>query len=418
MSLRENLEKPLVIEPKAGHTHTVIFLHRYPVDTRDEDLSTKVLSSKKPGWFMTLHDKFPTVRWVFPHPKLHSKTQKGQPRYYEDLSPSDVAKLGLLDNGVPYITQIILHEARYVGALDKVIIGGQGETAVAAHAAINRFPEIPFAARNDAAATEAFIRQTFPGNWTGASDFKLAGFVGMHAIDDEGSQDQRTSLLVSKWPNDKTIKDNLILNTPHKFIHGGTKVDHEPGDGARIQQFSDFLASLGVFYKGMEMETQTLTLSAEPEKVVPRFTKANEPTTEDIAKAQKEREIAEREKYLAQVKKQKREAEAVRERTLKRIEDDKIERRLRQQRERAKLFPTGDEGILPDECQETGPWRRGAHNDRYGRSSQSRSPSFDGDYDEQPRKWHHGSGRVLGGEPVKTKPEREEAESPTIKDEH
>ncbi|KAI4603068.1 hypothetical protein KJ359_005858 [Pestalotiopsis sp. 9143b] len=437
MSLRQELDLPLVMEAKDEHTHTVVFLHRFPAETTDDALLSKVLSQKKPGMLLTLQQRFPTVRWVFPHPKLH-KAQQDRISHFEGLSAEDIARLSLEDSDVPYITQVILREARLIGSLDKVIVGGQGETAVAAHAAINRFPEIPSAARNNPEEAQTFIRQAFPGDWTQASEFKLAGFVGMHAVNDEGTQDQRTYLLVSKWANKKTIKDNLVLNTPHKFIHGGTKKQDEPGDGARIQHFADFLTSINVPSKAKH--TPGPSNPVEAPQIGPRFAKADEPTSDESAAAKKERELAEREKYAALLKKRKRDEAAARERTLKIIEDDKIERQIRRERERRKLFGPEGTAALPDESKaddlsalravahvkdlrhpSKSPERTDPEDDDEGdeddhendendylpvrkrgnrnRGHRNHGQQYYGQLNHGPKQWH-GKGRKLGGNPI------------------
>ncbi|KAH6660858.1 hypothetical protein BKA67DRAFT_530942 [Truncatella angustata] len=348
MSLLRDLVKPLVIEAKEDHSHTVVFLHRFPAGTTDDELRTKVLSEKKPGFTVTLQRRYPTLRWVFPYPKLHSGEHQHRTSHWESLSATDVATLELEDNGLPYITQIILREARLVGGLDKVIVGGQGETAIAAHAAINRFPEIPSRVRNEPTDVVSFLQQTFPGSWTEASQFKLAGFVAMHAADDEATQDQRTYLLMSRFANKKTIKDNITLNTPHKFIHGGIKRRDDQNDGPRIVEFSDFLSSIGVPIQTKLVASPIVQI--EPQRVVPRFTKAVESTAKEEDDAKLRHELAEKEKYRQLLEKKKRQEADARKRTLQRIEEDKIERKIRQERERRRIFGPDISQTLPDEC--------------------------------------------------------------------
>lgn len=153
MSLRQNLISPLVIPPVDKHTHSVIFLHRFSVDTIEDELRSKVLSSKMTRDHRTLAEQFPSVRWVFPYPKDHA-------RHWSNLSPEDKAELGLTGR-LPYITQIVLQEAEGVGGLDKIILGGQGKTAEAAHEAMSSFPELSTATKRDPEETTTFIRENF-----------------------------------------------------------------------------------------------------------------------------------------------------------------------------------------------------------------------------------------------------------------
>lgn len=183
----------------------MVFLHRFSAKTTSQELFTKLLSEKKTGVINTLHQQYPTLRWVFPYPILHAGESKARVNHWEHLTTKDLIELELRDNGLPYVTQIVLCEAKLIGSLDNVIVGGQGETAVAAHAALNRFPEILSSVKNTPEGSQNFIRQTYPGTWIKAGQFKLAGFVGMHAAEDEATQDQRTWLLVSKWSDKNSI---------------------------------------------------------------------------------------------------------------------------------------------------------------------------------------------------------------------
>lgn len=63
--------------------------------------------------------------------------------HWSNLSAEEKRELGLTVPGVPYVTQVILQEAGRVGGLDKIILGGQGRTAEAAHDAMSSFPESP-----------------------------------------------------------------------------------------------------------------------------------------------------------------------------------------------------------------------------------------------------------------------------------
>lgn len=280
MSLRQKLTKPFVVEPAdpANHTHTVVFLHRFPETTKDDELPARVLSSKRTSRnHKTLGEQFPTVRWVFPFAKLGA-------RPYGNLTAEDKADVGLANSASPYITQILLQEAQRLQeddvpeGLEKVVLGGQGETAVAGHEAMLSFPEIPAALRNKPEVEESqraqeekevneiaeFLQSTFhSANWSHPTAHpRLAGYVGMHAENSEVTRDFTTyrsatlkgasssSSSASAGPTpSRSINTSILLNTPHRFIHGGYKV-HNAGkwDGRRIDDFAKFLAEdLGVY---------------------------------------------------------------------------------------------------------------------------------------------------------------------------
>ncbi|KAK9771741.1 hypothetical protein SCAR479_11529 [Seiridium cardinale] len=331
MSLVQQLSKPVAIGPTGDHSHTVVFLHRFPAETTRQELGYKVLAKKKVSVSTTLQNQYPTIRWVFPFPKLHLIKQRSRASHWENLSPSDITELELEDKGIPYITQIIIREAHMVGGLDKIIVGGQGEAAIAAHAAVNRIPEIPSGVRNKPEDLRNFIQRTFPGSWTDISQFKLAGFVGMHGVNDGSTPDQRTYLLVSRFWNKGSVRDNIVVNTPHKFIHGGIKKPDDRNDGIRILEFAEFLESIGVPTIG---NIASRLKAHEPRIVGPRFTKADEPIVAEQADAKIQHKLKAREKHRRQIVQQKQQQAQDRERVLKRIGDDKIERKARSARER------------------------------------------------------------------------------------
>ncbi|KAK9423795.1 hypothetical protein SUNI508_03811 [Seiridium unicorne] len=310
MSLVQQLSKPLAIEPTGDHSHTVVFLHRFPAETTRQELGFKFLAKKKVSVATTLQNQYPTIRWVFPFPKLHLIEQRSRASHWENLSPLDITELELEDNGIPYITQIIIREAHMVGGLDKIII--------------------PSGVRNKPEDLQSFIQQTFPGSWTDVSQFKLAGFVGMHGLNDGATPDQRTYLLISRFWSKSSVRDTIVVNTPHKFIHGGTKKPDDRDDGIRIIEFAKFLESIGVPTIG---DVASRLKAYEPQIVGPRFTKADEPTAAEQADANIQHELKAIEKHRRQIMQQKRQQAQDRERVLKRIEDDKIERKAGSARE-------------------------------------------------------------------------------------
>ena len=219
MALRQKLSKPFVVPPLSDHTHTVVFLHRFPESTSDEELPNKVLSAKRTRNHKTLQEQFPTVRWVFPFAKTG-------PRTYGNLTVQDKVAVGLANSSTPYIAQILLQEAKLVDGLDNVILGGQGETAVAGHEAMTSFPELGASLRSDVAQVVKYLSTTFHSqSWTDlAMHPRLAGFVGMHAEAREVTRDVSSHSIASKVPNNPPrINTSIVVNTPHCFIHGGYK---------------------------------------------------------------------------------------------------------------------------------------------------------------------------------------------------
>lgn len=317
MSLRQQLIKPLVVDPAGGntHTHTVVFLHRFPEATTDDELRAKVLSEKLTKNHESLRQQFPTVRWVFPFAKAHA-------RPWNNLSPEDRAAVGMTMGHLPYITQIILQEAHRAGGLDRVILGGQGEAAEAAHSAMTSFPETKLDPEEDPDAIASFVQRNFNPNWTTLSQLKLAGFVGMHAPDGPITRDVKDYGIMTKASAPKQKANRAIVaNTPHNFIKGGYKLQTATWDGKRIDDFAAFLEAIGV---------------DRTQQVVER--KSNEiltPKDRDAKKVFDFRDgLSDVQKYALEVAEQKKANEAMKEKILRRIEADKVERKIRNERER------------------------------------------------------------------------------------
>lgn len=327
MSLRDKLTKPLILEPAREHTHTVIFLHLFEPDTDDITLRAKVLAAKQTKDHRTLQDQFPTVRWVFPHPK------SGSAFHWSNLSADEKRDLDLTMPGTPYITQIILQEANHAGGLDKIILGGQGKTAEAAHDAMSSFPEI-LAPKTPAQAESvmANIQLLFHPTWTEVTQFKLAGFVGMHVPmtgpHAQVSRDVRDYGIYSKIGEPSGINHSIGRNTPHKFIHGGYKTQTMTWDGRRIDDFATFLKDIGVMHIQIKTEVQGSNEILTPKHRAPKETRDNGKD-----------ELNEKQKYALEIMKQKAENDKQRDLILRRIEADKVERKIRQAREReARLY--------------------------------------------------------------------------------
>ncbi|ROV97101.1 hypothetical protein VMCG_07458 [Cytospora schulzeri] len=320
MSLRQKLTKPLIVEPAQAddHTHTVIFLHIFPAETTEEELGSKILSHKLTKNHKTLQEQFSTVRWVFPHPKAHA-------RHWSNLSAEDKAELGLNLGGLPYITQIIIQESKLVGGLDKIILGGQGVTAEAAHEAMASFPEPKDAQRVSPETLAGFMQEYFHPSWTEMSQLKLAGFVGMHAQGGAVTRDAKNFGIASKLPGGKTVNTAVVTNTPHRFIHGGYKVQTITWDGKRIDDFARFLVEIGVY-----RTKETISINNNDsgnEQLTPKDRSGSQ-------KADAKEQLNDVQKHALLVMKEKKATEQTRNIILQRIEADKVERKIRQERQR------------------------------------------------------------------------------------
>lgn len=340
MALRQKLVKPFVVDPAEGHSHTVVFLHRFPESTTDEELHNKVLSQKLTNNHKTLREQFPTVRWVFPFCKAHA-------RPWNNLSAEDRVAVGMTLSSLPYITQIILQEAERAGGLNRIILGGQGETAEAAHEAMSSFPEARTNAYDNKEELAAFMWEKFTLTSANLDDLKLAGFVGMHAQDGQLTRDVKNFGMMTKGiPTKQKINATIIKNTPHRFIHGGYKLQTTTWDGKRIDDFAAFLMSIGVDRLPDSSQGQgsneTLTPKERPE---PGTTRGKRIDAKD--------ELNDKQKYALEIAKDKKAQEEQKQKALRRIEADKVERKIRQERERQKRLnegstvrPTGSTNLL------------------------------------------------------------------------
>lgn len=329
-----------MVDPAGGHSHTVVFLHRFPESTTDEELRSKVLSEKLTRNHKTLREQFPAVRWVFPFCKAHA-------RPWNNLSADDRAAVGMTLGNLPYVTQIILQEAERAGGLDCIILGGQGETAEAAHEAMSLFPEAKATTYDNEEELAVFIWDNFTLTSGNLGNLKLAGFVGMHAQDGQLTRDVKNFGMMSKGiPTKQRINTAIIKNTPHRFIQGGYKLQTTTWDGKRIDDFASFLVSIGVDRLADSIQGQgsneTLTPRERPE---PGDAKGKRIDAKD--------ELNDMQKHALQIAKEKKARDEQKQRTLRRIEADKVERKIRQERERQKrlhggstIRPTGSTNYL------------------------------------------------------------------------
>jgi hypothetical protein len=340
MAVRQQLPTPLVVEPAERHSHTVVFLHRFPQETTDQELRNKVLSEKRTRDHRTLGEQFPTVHWVFPF-------CKAQARPWNNLSANDRAAVGMKLGSLPYITQVVLQEAERAGGLDRIILGGQGETAEAAHEAMSSFPEAEASSLDNEDDMAAFLLENFTLASAVLNGLRLAGFVGMHAEGGQMTRDVKDFGMMTKLgsegiPAKQVINATIIRNTPHKFIHGGYKLQTTTWDGKRIDDFAAFLVSIGV--DRLQVTDITRQHPAGQEILTPR----ERSTPPKHKRAGRKEELSDMQKHALEVARQKKADDAIRQITLHRIEADKVERKLRQERERQnRLLHGGITGVRP-----------------------------------------------------------------------
>ncbi|KAI1264614.1 hypothetical protein F5Y18DRAFT_417589 [Xylariaceae sp. FL1019] len=324
------LRRPLVIYPEIEHTHTVIFLHRFAPTDSEYEIRCKALSTKMSKDNIALRDKFPSVRWVYPYVNQRPGAEQSDNSSRRDQSVEDMAKLNLVSgsNSLPYITQLILQEAERVNGIDKIILGGQGETAVAAHEAMMSFTQPPPDMFNQPEELKLFIQQTFHNDkWTEIPDIKLGGFIGMHAENGPLTRDVQEHGVARKFANSTHINEMIVKNTPHCFIRGGYKTHTVSWDGRRIDEVEGFLKEIGV--SSAATADNTKGIKSEPiDRLTPKYYRPD-PKQKKIEKDPR----SSVDKHLEEVKKQKAADEEARKRTLMRIEDDRIDRIARNKRE-------------------------------------------------------------------------------------
>lgn len=299
------LPPPLVVDPTTPHTHTIVFLHRFP-SPLPSDLTPRILSSKRPRNHRPLATQFPSIRWVFP---FHKPPPAARP--YANLTPADRAAVGLdARTTSPYITQLVLQEARRLDGLHRVILGGQGDTAEAAHETLLAFPDV------------------LPDGMT-EDEPRLAGFVGMHADAREQTRDVKAYAVTTKMEEGDErrpgrVGRGVVCRTPHRFIHGGYKVQTQTWDGKRIDEMAKFL----------EEEMGVERLPTEEQRKLGKETltpKDREKKPEEVKET-----LTEGQKYALELAKEKKANEELAEKIKIRIEADKVERKIRLERERRK----------------------------------------------------------------------------------
>lgn len=111
-------DKPVVVEPKAIHQHSVIWLHGLGADGNDFVNIIPMLGLEALG-----------VRFIFPQAKVAAVTINGgmQMRSWYDIKSPDFSKRGDeagINQSVQYVTQLIQNEVALGVALDKIILAG------------------------------------------------------------------------------------------------------------------------------------------------------------------------------------------------------------------------------------------------------------------------------------------------------
>lgn len=146
---------PLVINPTATHTHSIILLHglgsnaeRFGPEllkatTSSSATSTTDCDDSKAG---TLTDHFPTVKFIFPTAKKRRATVfKRMPinQWFDNFSLQDPSKRqdlqydGLKETSA-FVHKLIADEAKLVGGASRVVIGGLSMgCAAASHVLLN-----------------------------------------------------------------------------------------------------------------------------------------------------------------------------------------------------------------------------------------------------------------------------------------
>lgn len=207
------------------------------------------------------------------------------------------------------------------------------------------FPECPLPkAASDSKADEItteHIQKHFHQGWTDFADLKMAGFVGMHVpMTDQGAQvtrDVRNFGIQSKTGASEPagVNNSIVRNTPHKFIHGGYKSQTTTWDRRRIDDFAAFLQdTVGV---ARAPNPRAVVKTEGGNKTLGRLTPKHRAPAAPRDRAKEE--LDEKQKYAREIMEQKAEDEKQRDIILRRIEADKVERKIRQARDtEARLY--------------------------------------------------------------------------------
>lgn len=154
---------------------------------------------------------------------------------------------------------------------------------------------------------------------------RLAGFVGMHADAREQTRDVKAYAVTTKMEEGDErrpgrVGRGVVSRTPHRFIHGGYKVQTQTWDGKRIDE--------------MAKEMRVERLPTEEQRKLGKETltpKDREKKPEEVKET-----LTEGQKYALELAKEKKANEELAEKIKIRIEADKVERKIRLERERRK----------------------------------------------------------------------------------
>ncbi|KAI1501525.1 Alpha/Beta hydrolase protein [Biscogniauxia marginata] len=132
-----------VLPPITAHTHTIVFLHGR--DDTARNLADTLFWSRD-SYRRSLKDIFPSVRWVFPQSEMRPCESDGgieRSQWFDIWNPLDFSDREELQapglrESVMSIRRIVAREARSVGGLSRVVLGGISQGGAAAvHVFIN-----------------------------------------------------------------------------------------------------------------------------------------------------------------------------------------------------------------------------------------------------------------------------------------
>ncbi|KAL8727910.1 MAG: hypothetical protein Q9166_005736 [cf. Caloplaca sp. 2 TL-2023] len=139
----QQFPKPHIIQPQTAHTHTVILLHGRGSsghEFADDLFECQVASVSEPSVRITLPERFPNCKWMFPTTldRYSTTFQEEMPEWFDTVSLTDPSQRedlqvkGLSESVLAMIT-LIKEESAYVKP-SNIILGGISQGyATAAH---------------------------------------------------------------------------------------------------------------------------------------------------------------------------------------------------------------------------------------------------------------------------------------------
>jgi predicted esterase len=139
----QQIPKPRVIHPQAAHTHTIIFLHGRGSaghEFADDLFESRVDSVSEPSTEITLPERFPNCKWVFPTARSRFSTtfEEESLAWFDIVSLTDPSRreelqVEGLSESVLAIVTLIKEESAFVKP-SNIILGGISQGyATAAH---------------------------------------------------------------------------------------------------------------------------------------------------------------------------------------------------------------------------------------------------------------------------------------------